>query len=167
MIHDIPQPNGLFAGDLLRRANDFIESFDKLTSNEPNPSFSAQFLIFHGCELLLKAFLASQEVSKKEIRTYSHDLEKLIESATSGYSLHATESFQRLITRLNMMNRDHDFRYPTGYNLSVPPPDECLEVITPQKEIISEIVLECEHKALLLHRANTRKWLGHQIRWSD
>ena len=82
-------------------------------------------------------------------------------------SLPIVVDLKEFTSAIYSMNQVFDFRYPTGYNLSVPEPSICLRVLDALREAISPTVSREHVRASLKFAADTRKDRGKKIRWSD
>lgn len=167
--HERPQPLGLFAGEQLERAGQYLEAFERLANtSEPRPLHAMYFLLTHAFELFFKAYLAARGVAKKETREpkLRHNLPALL-SLCEQMKLPAVADLREYISSLHEMNQDHDFRYVTSYNLSVPPPAHCIDVGRKLQAILGPIVDRARIHATLDFAAETRHLKGRKIRWSD
>jgi hypothetical protein len=163
----MPQPLGLFAGELFERSNDYFESFDRLASSPGRELlFPMYFIIAHAFELLFKAYLASQSESKKTIRGFSHKLEELREQC-ERQKMPTVPNLESYTATLNEMNRHDDFRYPMGYILKVPQPNDCLHIARELQKLIAPIVNSSRVDAELRFAASTRHLKGRKVEWSD
>jgi len=76
----IPQPLGLFAGELLQRADEYADAFERLdVASNQRFLYAGYYLLSHAVELTLKAFLATRGVPKADLsaRRLGHDLAAL------------------------------------------------------------------------------------------
>jgi len=166
---EMPQPLGLFAGELFARGMEYLEAFEELTKGKNEKFLHASYFLFaHSLELLLKSFLTVHGFKKTDIRSrpLRHNLPEIMRQCElksipnvpnlSAYVLHTFE-----------MNRDLDFRYPSGYRLSMPRPDECALVARALIIAIEPIVSRAAIKAQLQFASETRQHRGKKIRWSD
>jgi hypothetical protein len=168
---EMPQPLGLFAGDLFARGVEYLTAFKRLTEGEaellPHASY---FSCTHAIELLLKSYLAAQGVSKKELRQRKfnlvHDLPNIL-GRCQTLSMPHVQDLDRLVDHLHEMNKDHDFRYPRGYKLELPPIAKCLKVADELKETIQPIITSAQLSASIHFAADTREHRGKKVRWSD
>jgi hypothetical protein len=167
MPDSMPQPLGDFAGKLLERADEYLEAFKRL-SNSPGRElgFAMYFLFVHALEMLLKSYLAANGVSKKCIKSYNHKLERLLERC-KVLGLQDLPDLALYVSHFAEMNRHHDFRYPSGYVLTVPRPVDCLEIYRHAREQIMPVVVRANLDAQLHFAANTRDKRGKKIVWSD
>ena|SRR5258708_27817513 len=162
----MPQPVGLFAKELFERAKDYFDAFERLaTSDGRELQFPMYFLLAHGVEVLLKAHLAARGQSKRELFGFGHKLETIY--AACDNTIHSILHAGDLVARLAEMNRHHDFRYPSGYNLSVPPPDDCLEVVRNLRDAVAPAIQNSYLDATLSFASDTRHLQGQKIQWSD
>lgn len=163
----MPQPIGLFAGDLFQRAAQFIEAFEILICSKRPPEFAAYFLFAHSLELLLKSYLAANGVKKHEIeKKLKHDLWRILTQCETR-SLALDTDVIAFIRHTYEMNQTHDFRYPTGYHLSMPRLSECLAIARRLERQIQPVVSAAAGKAAVEFAAQTRHLKGKKIRWSD
>jgi hypothetical protein len=163
----MPQPLGIFAGELFERSKDYLEAFERLsTSPGRELRYPMYFLFAHSLEVALKAYLASQNVSKKKIFACRHDLTVLHRRCLEA-KMPAVPDLEKYIAGFHEMNGDHDFRYPTGYNLHVPPPAHCLEFMQKLRAAISAVVTSAHAVATLEFASNTRHLRGQKVAWSD
>jgi hypothetical protein len=163
----MPQPLGIFAGELLERSNDYLEAFSRLAASPGRElRYPMYFLFTHSLEILLKAYLAACNVSKERIIACRHDLQTLHKRCADA-KLPVIRDLDKYVRGFREMNSDHDFRYPTGYNLSVPPPDQCLGFIQELKEVIAPVVNQARIEATLKLAGDTRHLQGQKIAWSD
>jgi hypothetical protein len=164
----MPQPLGLFAGELLGRASEFADAFEVLdVATSTRFLHSGFYLLSHSVELGLKAFLAAKEVPKRKLwsRELGHDLVAL-EVAANQRGLRPIENLGHLVWSLSVMNEDHSLRYPAGYFEAVPAPGECLEVVRALLHAIAPTV-ESQRLADRLMLAGDGRYTGKRIEWSD
>lgn len=164
----IPQPLGLFAGELLTRSIEYADAFERLEV-KANSRFlhSGFYLLSHSVELALKAFLAAKGVAKRELwsRRLGHDLLAL-ELAATQRGLPLVANLSHLNASLDVMNGDHALRYPAGYFASVPAPDECLEAARELQRAIHPTV-DSASLAQRLMLAGDERYRGKRIEWTD
>ncbi|MDK1494123.1 hypothetical protein QN219_29560 [Sinorhizobium sp. 7-81] len=117
-IIEMPEPLGLYAGQLFARGEEYLEAFRRLSEHDGQMMHAKYFMMAHAFEVLLKSFLAARGVSKKELqhRQLGHNIENIYGKclALGIPSIANIEVFAREITE---KNRDFDFRYPSNYNL--------------------------------------------------
>jgi hypothetical protein len=170
-IVQMPQPIGLFAGDLFARAQEYLSAFEDLTKGGTEEKFPhvSSFLMAHAIELLLKSFLAANNVSKDDLqRKFGHKLCKARDEC-EALSMPDVQDLKPLVERLNDMNDDYDFRYPSGYHLHTVPPARSLKIAKDFSESIREIIATARDKAFNRHMADTReiRRQGKKAQWSD
>lgn len=164
----IPQPLGLFAGDLLLRADEFVDAFERLeVATNARFLHAGFYLLSHSVELGLKAFLAANGLSKRTLssRQFGHDL-TVLEAAARGHGLGEVEDLDNLVWHLNVMNGDHALRYPAGYFETVPAPGECLEVARALLLAIRSAVQSARLSDSLQLSGDSR-YEGKRIEWAD
>lgn len=167
MTESMPQPLGIFAGDLLKRADEYLEAFERLSQSPGGQlAFAMYFLFVHALEMLLKSYLAANGEPKKCIRNHGHNLESLLNKATA-IGLPSVPDLAPYVEHFAEMNRNNDFRYPSGYNLTVPKPADCLEIYRHSRGQIEPIVTRANIDAQLQFAADTRHKRGKKITWSD
>lgn len=160
----IPQPLGLYAGDLRRRAQEFLTAFERLSSDSPEDlAFPRYFLMAHSIELFLKAFLAAHGMSKSELRKrFSHDLEKIL-PACLDLGLQLRSEYRAGILNFHEMNRHYDLRYPSAYRLTLPSPPLAMELATAIDQAIAPTVegqrIRDELKFHSEHRGFSVQWI--------
>jgi hypothetical protein len=164
---DMPQPLGLFAGDLFKRGEEYLNAFAFLTADsEDKFQFSSYFLFAHSLELLMKSFLATCEISKKDIVSLSHRLPEILECC-ERHSIPKIENLSTYVAHTHEMNRNFDFRYPSGFVLTMPRPEECAPIAKALAAAIRPIVIKAALNANLKFASETRIHKGKKIRWSD
>lgn len=164
----IPQPLGLFAGELLQRAGEYADAFERLeVASNKRFLHVGYYLVSHAAELTLKAFLAAKGVPKAELwsRRLGHDLAAL-EKAVAHHRLPTVENLHHLIWSLGMMNDGHALRYPSGYFSQVPDPGECLLVVRELMRSAGPAVASARISAQLRLAADPR-YKGKRLEWSD
>jgi HEPN domain-containing protein len=166
-IIEMPQPLGLFAGQLFDRGIEYLEAFEVLSGDGVRKYHPSYFLCAHSLELFLKSYLAAKGVPKSKIRhrPKQHDLTALLEEC-NVLSLPDVTDLKDFASAIYSMNQDYDFRYPTNYDLSVPDPAICLRVLSSLREAILPTTRERIY-AQLQFAADTRNDRGKQVRWSD
>ena len=165
--HEMPQPLGIYAGDLYRRATQYLKAAQALSPDDPDLSFPAQFLFAHALELMLKSYLASQGVTKKDIKNFNHRLVDIYQECCSQ-GLNTDKQVGLLVDHVAVMNSDHDFRYPSSYNILMPTIEHCVEIIAKLDADLSPIVTRKAISANLEFASETRHLRGKKIiRWSD
>jgi hypothetical protein len=163
----MPQPLGIFAGELLKRADEYLEAFERLSvSRGRELGFAMYFLFVHALEMLLKSYLAAKRVSKGRIKDYGHDIEGVLKRCNE-LGLRDLPDLALYVSHFAEMNRHHDFRYPSGYILTVPRPADCLEIYRHAHEQIMPVVSRAHIDAVGQFASDTRKKRGKKITWSD
>jgi hypothetical protein len=165
---DMPQPLGLFAGDLYARGLEYLEAFKMLAArNDGKLQFASYFLFAHSLELLLKSFLAANGVEKSVIRyTLGHNLPEIMRVCNLN-SISHVENLESFVAHTYEMNKDFDFRYPSRYRLSMPRPDDCAQIADALVAAIHSTVSQAAVGAQLQFASDTRVHRGKKIRWSD
>jgi hypothetical protein len=166
-IHQMPQPVGLYGGELLQRASDYVDAFERLIETPGKQlQFPMYFLLAHAIEILLKAHLAARgNRTKRQFVNLGHRLDAIY--ADCDPPIRNVKHLDRLVAYLTEMNRHHDFRYPSGYKLAVPSPTDCLPVVRELQATISPAVNQSAIKAQIQHASDTRHLTGDKIQWSD
>ncbi|MBR1157168.1 hypothetical protein [Bradyrhizobium sp. JYMT SZCCT0428] len=138
-IIEMPQPLGLFAGQLFDRGTEYLDAFRILSSNDLK-YHPAYFLCAHSLELFLKSYLAASGMPKAKLRAprnnKHHNLPAFLDEC-EAMSLPIVVDLKDFTSAIYSMNQDFDFQYPTGYDLSVPEPSICLRVLDALREAIS------------------------------
>jgi hypothetical protein len=164
---EMPQPLGLFAGDLHDRAVGYLDAFEVLSKQDNQALLHAGYFLFaHSLELLLKSFLAARGVTKKSIRALEHDLPRILRECTQ-HSIPSVANLDSYAAHTYEMNRDFDFRYPSGYQLSMPRPKECVPIARALATAVAKIVNQARIDANFQFASDTRKFRGKKVRWSD
>ncbi|NKL23099.1 hypothetical protein [Rhizobium leguminosarum] len=167
-IIDMPEPLGLYAGQLYARGEEYLEAFRRLSEHDGLMMYARYFMMAHAFELLLKSFLAARGVSKKELqhRQLGHRLDKIYEKCVS-LGIPAIANIEAFARDIAEKNGDFDFRYPSNYNLRLPSPRLCLEVLDPLVETLRPLISSARTQAQIKWASDTRHLQGHKIRWSD
>jgi len=166
---EMPQPLGLFAGDLFSRGVEYLEAFEELTKRKDEKYLHASYFLFsHSLELLLKSFLTARGFKKNDIRKrpLSHDLPEIMRQCELKSIPHVS-NLSAFVSHTFEMNRDFDFRYPSRYRLSMPRPAECALVARALVVAIEPIISRAAVEAQLQFASETRKDRGKKVRWSD
>lgn len=133
------------AREMLEAAEIVVASPDLHISS---PSF---YLLGHGLEVALKAYLRSKGQTLKSLRVIGHDLEKAVEqAAVYGLSERYTLSAEDVaaIALLNPYYKAKHFEYRvTGYR-SLPSPDDLLQL---GRRILAAIRPICEASVGIQH----------------
>lgn len=167
-IIEMPQPIGIFAGELYQRAYEYWNAFQKLIDDEKSHLHASYFLLAHSLELFLKSYLAARGISKQELRSHRlrHDLAK-IHDRCAALNIPMVRDLRPFCRSVQEMNKDNDFRYPSGFNLHVPSPRMCREVMEELQQKIGPIISFVHDDAQLEFISGTRHLKGRRIRWSD
>ena len=165
---EVPEPLGIFAGEMFKRGVEYLEAVEVLASQRENKlEFAGYFLFAHSLELLLKSFLAANGVTKREIRRgLSHRLPDIFDLC-ERHSIPHVENLEELSRHTFEMNKDSDFRYPSGYVLSMPRLVECIVTVRALVEAIEPAVSWAAISAQLHFASETGAFRGKKIRWSD
>ncbi|MER9125419.1 HEPN domain-containing protein [Mesorhizobium sp. M0959] len=163
----MPQPLGNFAHELFERAAEYLEAFAILADDaRPKRYYASYFLLVHALELFLKSYLAAKGEPKVTIRRLGHELKDIF-TLCEKLRIPAAAELKSFTLHMQEMNRDHDFRYPSGYNLNVPRPTECIRTVDALREAIFPIVNSAALIAQLNFAADTHHLKGKKIVWSD
>ncbi|MFH1342867.1 MAG: hypothetical protein ABIL01_16950 [Pseudomonadota bacterium] len=163
----IPQPLGLYAGELFQRAAEYLAAFKQLDGCEPSYDYPKYFLAAHSLELTLKSYLAANEVCKEDlINRYSHSLGKLL-SKCESLGLRCPAELRGYVGAMAAINCDHDFRYPSGFQIVAPPSVECVSVTEALQAMLKPIIARVHLDATLKFASDTRLLKGKKIAWSD
>lgn len=167
-IVELPQPLGIYSGELFQRGLEYWEAYETLTEHRDKYSYVECFLLAHALELVLKSFLTAKSVSKNALRkrTLGHNLEALHQKCVE-YAMPDVVQLDVFCRCINSMNENFDFRYPSGYNLHVPGPKHCREIFHMLLEKIGPIIEVASVSANLKFASDTRHMKGKKIRWSD
>jgi hypothetical protein len=112
-MNSLPPADALAAYDFFGRAVQFQRAFGELKDpNYPPHDWPRYFMLCHAIELALKAYLAHEGASYKDLKDFGHNLSQLLTDATQkGLSLTAPTR-----TAINTLNEAHTkfwHRYPT------------------------------------------------------
>jgi len=171
-IIEMPQPLGLFAGQLFDRGTEYSNAFDALVGTDSVPRFchASYFLCAHSLELFLKSYLAASGMSKTKLREprnkKNHNLPAYL-SECEARLIPSVLDLNDFTSALYAMNQDFDFRYPTNYNLSVPEPSICSRVLSALRDAILPTISRERIYAQIQFAADTRNDRDKQVRWSD
>ena len=164
---EMPQPLGMFADDLFSRAKEYLAGFERLAEVEPQRLLHARyFLLAHSLELALKAYLATRNMLKNDIKDLRHKLPKIWRKCKE-YGIPETTQLPQLVELINEMNREHDFRYPIGYALTLPPSADCQRIMRSLIQTLEPLVDQARTRAELDFTREMRNLSGKEIRWSD
>lgn len=167
-VHEMPQPLGIYAAELFKRATEYLEAAERLLGSPgPELSYPLFYLLTHAMELSLKAYLAARGISKRDLmgRKIGHDLLVLL-SRCQELGIPTVCDLPLYTASLQEMGRNHDFRYPTSYILRPPPPQECVNIIRALLAGIKSVVAKANVEATVNFASETRH-LGTKVRWSD
>jgi hypothetical protein len=165
---DMPEPLGIFADELFKRGVEYLDALEVLAGQKDRQLLYASYFLFaHSLELLLKSFLAANGVTKKIIsHKLSNKLSEIIKLCELNSIPHVV-NLREFVAHTFEMNKDFDFRYPSGYNLSMPRPSECIPVARALAAAIEPIVNREALSANIRFASETGKHRGKKIRWSD
>ena len=169
-IVEMPQPLGLFAGQLFDRGVEYLEAFEILSGGGVRNYHPSYFLCAHSLELFLKSFLAASGVPKlklREPRNKKHHNLPVFLNECEALSIPEVSGLKVFTSTIYSMNQDFDFRYPTNYNLLVPEPAICLRVLSALRDAILPTIARERTYAHLQFAADTRHDKGKTVRWSD
>lgn len=162
----IPQPLGIFAGELMERASEYLEAAKRLDTDEARPLVHPRyFLISHAVELALKAYLVARGTTKRKLRgkKMGHDLPAL-QAAAIAADLPLVPELDDLIWHLAGISEDHALRYPAGYIVRVPFAHQCFDVIA---QLLAEIKPAIELAYLKSRMSHLAHYHGTPVVWSD
>ncbi|WP_315919645.1 hypothetical protein [Mesorhizobium sp. SP-1A] len=168
-LWEMPQPLGLFSGDLFDRGSDYLSAFKALSQlSNLRHRHAESFLLTHSLELFLKSFLVAHGTRKSELgrKALRHNLSHILDEC-DRVPIPQVPMLRALCNQLSEMNSDFDLRYPSGYNLSIPKPDFSIPVADALITAIKPFVDNARVKAQLNYAADTRHLKGCKIRWSD
>jgi hypothetical protein len=169
-IEEMPQPLGIYAGEVRNRALEYWQAFQKLAADDGGDlKYVNYFLLAHSLELMLKAFLHSQGVSKRDAKAHDvrHEPVALLDRCIA-LGLPAIPGLSDLAVAFREMNSDHDFRYPSGCNLHLPGYRLCTDIFEHLVEATAVPVSGAATDAQLRFVEETRHLKGKaRIRWSD
>jgi hypothetical protein len=167
---EMPQPLGLFAGDLLKRGKSYYQAFQIVAErDDPGLSFPAYFLLAHAVEVVLRSQLAANGMSKKALREkpFGHDIERIYSECEQKGLAVAHQLMKPLAKQLAHINKEYDLRYPTGYLLPIPSPSHCIAAVDALIAVIEPIVGASAITAELQFAADTQHIRGSKVQWSD
>jgi hypothetical protein len=168
-LWEMPQPLGLFAGDLFERGSDYLSAFKELTNaGNLRHRHAESFLLAHAIEVLLKSFLVAKGTPKAALgkSKLKHNLSHILDVCEQR-QMPTVNMLRPLCNQLAEINSDFDLRYPTGYNLSLPGPVHTTPIADALVQALGPIVRSACGDALVRHAADTRHLQGAKIRWSD
>ncbi len=107
---------------LIRYASDYYKAYEALV--EKYPKFGdlfpvKYFLVCRSLELAMKAYLRESGLTKQEVKSHSHDLEKLMK-AVQVKGVVFSPIIQETIKFVNLTYRPKDFEYPEMGTKEVP-----------------------------------------------
>jgi len=144
-----------------------MAAFVQLDECKPSYEFPKYFLATHAMELLLKAFLAANGVSKRHLaRKLSHDLNAIL-GKSEAKGLLISDELRAYVSSLQAINCDYDLRYPGGFRIVAPPSAECIRVTEVLREMVRPIISRAHIDATIQFTSDTRHLKGKAIRWSD
>lgn len=160
----MPQPQGMFARELLTRAEEYLKAAQAVAEAHPkalvHPTY---YLLAHSVELGLKSFLAAKGHTKKALRKVRHDLPELVKLATDE-GLPEIEHFDVLIRHLWTINKDFGLRYPVGYIQAVLKFDQAAEIAKALLTVTTQTVTPVWLKDWLRYIGEYR---DKYVVWSD
>lgn len=169
-VWTMPEPLGLYAGELLKRGLAYFKAFELLrVKNDNELDYPVFFLMAHCVELLLKSYLAACGVPKSDLkdRSIGHNVSKAFDMCAAKGLIVPDSMMRPLAKQIHEINRDFDLRYPSGYILSIPTAAMCSPVIASLIAAVEGPVGAAALKAQLIYAADTRHLQGAKIRWSD
>jgi hypothetical protein len=160
----IPQPLGLFAGDLHSRAREYLEAAKLVGGGVPEKLVSpTYYLLGLSIELSFKAFLAAEGESKRRLRRIGHDLPGLMQAATAK-GLPPLEHLDVLVRHLMTINTDHNLRYPAGQILSILRFEQASQITADLYQVINDNVMLAYLRARISY---LQDYQGKYVQWSD
>lgn len=146
---EMPQPLGIFAGELFKRGLEYLEALEVLSLHKDRTLLYASYFLFaHSIELLLKSFLAANDVKKEIHFKLGHKLPDIM-TLCERHSIPRVANLKEFVGHTFEMNKDFDFRYPSAYNLSMPRPAECISIARALVAAIEPVVNRAAIKAEL------------------
>ncbi|TWF57366.1 hypothetical protein [Neorhizobium alkalisoli] len=164
-IIEMPEPLGLYAGQLFDRATEYFEAFRVLAPRDLELMHAKYFLLAHALELYLKSFLASNGVKKTELREtkkFGHNLPNILSKCVE-FNIPTIENLDIFVREIHHKNEDFDFRYPSNYNLRVPSPDLCMSVLEPLHKNLRPIIEKTRVRAQIEWAQDTRHLKGKNV----
>ncbi|RUX95827.1 MULTISPECIES: hypothetical protein [unclassified Mesorhizobium] len=169
-LWEMPQPLGLFAGDLLKRGRSYYQAFQIVAEREEaSLSFPAYFLLSHAVEVVLKSYLVAKGTPKIALGKglLRHDVGLVFDECERQGLTVADQLVKPLAKQLAHINENYDLRYPTGFILSIPSPSLCVPAVDALISEIAPMVEASAIKAELQFGADTRHIRPSKVRWSD
>ncbi|KLK92853.1 hypothetical protein AA309_12060 [Microvirga vignae] len=123
-------PPGIHAGELHKAARSYIGAARKLEQGRQQFLSPRYFLLCHGLELGLKAFLAANGDRWSMLMGLGHDLNASYKRAQVEYGFQPAEPLLNKV--IELMSPEHKkqlFRYPGTVWLELPGSDQCCDVI--------------------------------------
>jgi hypothetical protein len=131
-------------------AEAYLKAANALSQSDIDMWSPVYFLLCHGIELLLKAFIlvsggAESELTKQDTR---HNLKVLRDRARElGYQP-ANEKTNEVIEMLSPYHQDHSFRYRDPGSKTFPVISDTIEVLASMKNEIGPVVLRKARAAI-------------------
>lgn len=169
-LWEMPQPLGNFAGELLKRGRSYYEAFQILAEREDSGlSYPAYFMLAHAVELILKSYLVANGTPKSALGkgALRHDVGQVFAECEKQGLVVTDQMMKALANQLAHINQDFDLRYPTGFNLSIAGPKDCIVSVDALIAVIAPVVEKAAIMAQLQFAADTQHLRGSKIRWSD
>ena len=114
----MPEPLGIFAGEMLTRGKAYFRAFPVVSErDERDLRFPTYFLLAHSVELVLKSYLVAKGTPKKALgkKPLGHDVRAIYSECERNGLAVAHQLMRPLANRLTEINSDYDLRYPSGY----------------------------------------------------
>lgn len=169
-LWEMPEPLGIFAGELLRRGRAYYQAFKLLSENDqPDLRFPTYFLLAHSFEVVLKSYLVAVGTPKKALnrKPLGHDIGSIYSECERNGLTVAHPLVRPLANQLTEINSDYDLRYPSGYHLPIAKPSECMPPCDALISAVSTTVGRAKAQAQLQYATDTRHLQGSKVRWCD
>lgn len=169
-VIEIEEPLGIYAREVRERGLEYWRAFKRLTAeSDTDFKYVNYFLLAHGLELILKSFLHAHGIKKRDLKARSiRHAPLVLLDRCCALGLPSVPHLRDLSAALGEMNSDHDFRYPSGYNLHLPSYRLCIEVFENLVDSTEVAVSTASVEAQLKFAEDTRHLKGKaKIRWSD
>lgn len=169
-LWEMPEPLGIFAGELLKRGKAYYQAFRVVAEqDEHDLRFPTYFLLAHSVEVVLKSYLVAKGTSKKALgkKPLGHDVGAIFAECERNGLAVAHQLMRPLANQLAEINSDYDLRYPSGFILTIPSPSECIPPADALIAAVSAVVQGSAVAAQLQFAADTRHIQGSKLRWSD